>query len=110
MWTTTARPASLSRRSGLAAPCAAVMSSRRRAWRRPCRSAPKAPTLAKTMAAAKGGTDYVLRTTRRHGPRRAGQALCPALRRLHAGDAPLDRRDLVGGSGLVRRRPLSRVV
>src|SRR4029077_4800428 len=67
-------------------------------------------TLSRTLATAIGGKQNVSWTGRGHGPRCAGQALRAALRRLHAGDAPLDRRDLGGGPSLVCGRPLSHLV
>src|SRR5580692_1006565 len=67
-------------------------------------------TLSRTLATAIGGKQNVSWASRGHGPRCAGQALRAALRRLYAGDAPLDRRDLGGGPSLVCGRPLSHLV
>src|ERR1700693_4183421 len=71
---------------------------------------PEGSTLSRTLATAIGGKQNVSWASRGHGPRCAGQALRAALRWLHAGDAPLDRRDLGRGPSLVRGWPLSDLV
>src|ERR1700722_17893346 len=66
--------------------------------------------LSRTVATAIGGKQNVSWTGRGHGPRCAGQALRAALRRLYAGDAPLDWFGLGRGPSLVCGRPLSHLV
>ena len=59
---------------------------------------------------SKGGTSDVLRTSGRNGHCRPRQTLQAAVRGLCAGRAAVDRRALVGGPGVVRCGPLSRLV
>ena len=59
---------------------------------------------------ARGERAHVLRTSGRNGHCRPGQAHEAAVCGLCAGRAAVDRRAVVGGPGVVRRGPLSRLV
>src|ERR1700722_8850968 len=111
MWRMSARPASLDARLS-----ARIFFRRQSLFLDMGRAAPLLPlraggaNLSRTVATSNGGKTHVPRTSRGHGPCRAGQALREAIRRIYAGDAPLDRFRLGRGSGLVRGWPLSHLV